>query len=288
MPKPLLHSHQHTSSPQGTPEARMVVASRMEIFQEHFAVLCTKGGQRHGRSPGVFFLGFLFVLFRFNFSLEAKESLTRAVACHLTLRTTEQLEKPAIKEKELLNLHSLQDWHLPQTFIPYFDLKGSTKSCVEDSAIWFLLAQPETGSVTDLMSARSSHIAQQDTYPVRKSPVSTASPGEPPCPTQALQQGSLLHWGSGQTAGLKGGKVGCKLEHKTYRKVRISQNTHTQQKGVKGEWIAEAGELKKKEKRRGKMRKEKFLGAVSETLLNFLLKAVKFLVNFCSCGISWF
>lgn len=96
--------------------------------------------------------------------------------------------------------------------------------------------------------------------------------------------------GSGQTAGLKGGKVGCKLEHKTYRKVRISQNTHTQQKGVKGEWIAEAGELKKKkiEKRRGKMRKEKFLGAVSETLLNFLLKAVKFLVNFCSCGISWF
>lgn len=34
------------------------------------------------------------------------------------------------------------------------------------------------------------------------------------------------------------------------------------------------------------MRKEKFLGAVSETLLNFLLKAVKFLVNVCSCGIS--
>lgn len=87
--------------------------------------LCMKkGGQWYGRSPGVFFLGFLFVLFRFNFSLEAKQALTRAVSRHLTLRTTEQLEKPAIKEKELLKFHSLQGWYLSQTFIPHFDLKG--------------------------------------------------------------------------------------------------------------------------------------------------------------------
>lgn len=61
----------HTPRPSPlAPNTGQMVFSRMEIFQEHFAVLCMrKGGQWCGRSPGDFLLGFLFVLFRFNFSL---------------------------------------------------------------------------------------------------------------------------------------------------------------------------------------------------------------------------
>lgn len=83
---------------------------------------------------------------------------------------------------------------------PILTWKVSIKSCVRDSAIWLLLAQPETGSVTGF-----------DTHPVLKSPAPTASPGNPPCPTRVLpilwlyNKGASFTGALGRQKGLKEG-----------------------------------------------------------------------------------
>lgn len=73
------------------------------------------------------------------------------------------------------------------------------------------------------------------------------------------------------------------MEYKAYVKVRIAQTIHTMGRGVKGNEQLGQGSLKKRGW--GKRNKEKILGAVSETLLNSLFKAVKFPANVCICSI---